>query len=523
LGRDDATRHDLPDFDDRSSGILAHLTSLPNGASFGDLGSSATDFLRFLQRARQTWWQMLPVGPPGYGDSPYSAQSAFAGSPALVGLGALIDSGLLSEPRASHHPRGVGATLGQDAADRDKSLRAAFDAFGALSRPKRRGFRRFRDDNASWLDDYSLYRALKVAHGESSWTSWPAPLRDRKPRALAGARNDLTHELEYHAFVQFLFATQWSDLRRRARKAGVGLIGDMPLYVAHDSADVWAHPRLFSLDDAGAPKKIAGVPPDYFSATGQRWGNPLYAWEEHRKSEFRWWMERVKSALRRFDLVRLDHFIGYTRYWEIDAKAPTAADGKWLPGPGKHLFKVLRRSLSRDPKAPLPFIAEDLGAVGKDVLSLRDRFRLPGTKVLQFAFGNDPSAGSFLPHNYHHCSVVYTGTHDNDTTVGWYRATPEHDPRTAAQIAIEQRACRRYLGLADGTDIHWHFIRAASASVASLAITPLQDLLGLDSRSRMNRPGTTEGNWSWRAPRGSLDDALADRLAAVTATYERAQ
>jgi 4-alpha-glucanotransferase len=408
--------------------------------------------------------------------------------------------------------------------ERDARLRAAFAEFESLPKRAQGSLDTFRAKNAAWLDDFSLFRALKHVHGEASWTTWPPRLRAREPRAIASAERDLRREMTYHAFVQHQFANQWQALRTEATANGIGLIGDLPLYLAHDSADVWSQPSLFELDRRGMPTAVAGVPPDYFSATGQRWGNPLYRWKRHERDGFAWWVRRLKSALDRFDAVRLDHFIGFRRYWEIEAGCPTAVNGAWRPGPGSGLFKALQRGLlgGTTPRKRLPFIAEDLGVAGADVLALRDEWKLPGTRVLQFAFGDDPAADSFLPHNYRRRAVVYTGTHDNDTTVGWFHGSPAASTRSRAAIAREQRAALRYLGASDDEDIHWRFVRAASASVADLAIFPLQDVLGLDSRARMNRPGTTDGNWAWRADESSLSKAVADRLGELTTAYGRA-
>jgi len=493
----------LPKLHDRASGILLHPTSLPGpaGSEAGDLGEEARRFVDFLAEAGQSWWQMLPVGPTGFGNSPYSAQSAFAGSPALVSLDRLADDGLL------------------DAADRrrprEDHLRAAFGAFRKRSPDP--GYAAFVAEAAPWLEDFALYRALKRAHREMQWTRWDPELRDRRPEALARARRELDDEIAYVRFQQWRFASDWRDLRAYAHARGVGLIGDMPIFVAHDSADVWQHRELFHLDDDGEPAFAAGVPPDYFSKTGQRWGNPLYRWSKLRADGYRWWVERFRATLSGFDAVRLDHFIGFVRYWAIPRSEPTAVQGRWMKGPGADLFTVVRRALGGE----LPLIAEDLGAVTPAVHALRRRFDLPGLKILQFAFGTDPQAPDFLPHNYERHAVVYTGTHDNDTTAGWF-----HDPgsgtRSPAQTEKERRAALAYLGSEGaGSDIHWKMIRAATMSVANLAVVPAQDLLGLGTEARMNRPGVEQGNWSWRLPPDALTPALAARLRHLAATYGR--
>jgi 4-alpha-glucanotransferase len=380
----------------------------------------------------------------------------------------------------------------------------------------RRALEAFVDENRAWVEDFALFRALKRSFGEVEWTRWSDELRDRQPDAIARARRELADEIEYELFCQLLFDRQWRDLRAAASSRGIGLIGDIPIFVAHDSADVWQHRELFRLGPDGLPTHIAGVPPDYFSATGQRWGNPLYRWRVLRKSGYGWWIDRLRQMLERFDAIRLDHFIGFQRYWEIPASAPTAVEGRWMKGPGAHFFEAVRGALGR-----LPLIAEDLGAVTPRVRRLRDRFHLPGIRLLQFAFGTDPSAPDFRPHNYPRRCVAYTGTHDNDTTVGWfYERGGGESTRSEAQTEKERRAALAYLGT-EGKEIHWEMMRTVHRSVARLAIVPLQDVLGLGSEARMNRPGTSTGNWEWRFERGALRPEIADRLAAMTRTYER--
>jgi 4-alpha-glucanotransferase len=460
---------------------------------------------------------MLPVGPPGYGESPYSAESAFAGSPLLASLDGLAASGLLdpgtlapTEPLPSDR-----VDYPAMARHRAKHLRAAFDAFE--ERGDRRGLDAFCEENHAWLDELALFRALKQAHGGVQWTRWPAPLRRREPSALAAARRELAREVAREKFLQYVFDRQWVELRAYAAARGVRLIGDLPIFVAHDSVDVWQDPEAFFLDETGEPTVIAGCPPDYFSSTGQRWGNPLYRWRRMKKSGYAWWIDRLRIALRRFDAVRLDHFIGFQRYWEIPATEPTAIRGRWMKGPGSDFFDAVGRALGH-----LPLIAEDLGEVTAAVYALRDRYRLPGIRILQFAFGNDRSAPSFLPYNYPRRAVVYTGTHDNDTVVGWFHDEGGPDStRTATQARKEREAALRYLGTT-GEEIHWDMIRAALASVARLALFPLQDVLGLGSASRMNRPGQPSGNWAWRVAGDALTPQLAERLAALTRTYGRA-
>ena len=503
----------------RASGVLLHPTCLAGPHGSGDLGTEARRFVDFLSSASQRWWQMLPVGPPGYGESPYSAESSFAGSPMLVSPDELVKTGWLDPSSVAPDVplRRDRMDFPPTAAHRMRCLRAAFSGFSARDSGSA-AFRTFCDASSAWLEDFALFRALKREHGGVQWTRWEASVRDREPAALAAARSRLAHEIAFEKFVQHAFDLQWQSLREYAAARGIGLIGDVPIFVAHDSADVWQHPGDYFLDARGEPTFVAGVPPDYFSATGQRWGNPLYRWRRMKKSGYRWWMERLRATLRRFDAVRLDHFIGFTRYWRIPAGEPNAIRGRWITGPGADFFDALRAALG-----DLPFIAEDLGVATKAVYALRDRYRLPGIKILQFAFGDDPAGPSFQPHNYPRRAAVYTGTHDNDTTAGWFHAAGGHgSTRTAAQAQSERQATLRYLA-STGKEIHWDMIRAALASVSRLAVFPMQDLLGLGSESRMNLPGTSVGNWTWRIDEGALTDVLAARLAELTRTYGRAR
>jgi 4-alpha-glucanotransferase len=511
----------VPHLDRRASGVLAHITSLPGPHGNGDLGSEARRFIDWLKDAEQSYWQMLPVAPCGNGNSPYSAQSAFAGSSLLIALEALVDRGWLT----AHELRAEGLSserVDYSASERFRArlLRLAFE------RGRRDvDLRLYRERNLHWLDDYALFRALKRAHGDSEWTEWPVELRDRKPEALAKAHRELAHEVEFRCFEQYLFDEQWNALRSYAHASGIGLIGDIPIFLAHDSADVWQHRELFFLDGQGQPTVVSGVPPDYFSETGQRWGNPLYRWDTIRETGYRFWVDRMRAMLTRFDVIRLDHFIGFHRFWEVPASERTAVNGEWRPGPGADLFDTLARELGT-----LPLIAEDLGAVTPEVKALRDQFSLPGMRILQFAFGNDASANDFLPHNYPRRTVVYTGTHDNDTMVGWFEAKEElaagpdqASTRSPEQVAIERQATLRYLGAANGDNIHWDMIRLCLMSVADSTIFPLQDLLGLGSEARMNRPGQGTGNWEWRSKPGATSPAVAARLADLTRCYERQQ
>jgi 4-alpha-glucanotransferase len=506
----------VPTLLDRASGLLLHPTCLPGPHGSGDLGREARAFVDFLAAGAQRWWQMLPVGPPGYGESPYSAQSTFAGSPMLIALEPLVARGWLDEKEivpaqwlADDHVEFPPAEE-----HRMRCLAAAFDRWSAKG--KDAAFDAFCAQNDAWLDDFALFRALKRAHGGVQWTRWEAGVRRRDPKALAAARAKLARDVALEKFAQYVFADQWAALRAYAAERGIGLIGDIPIFVAHDSADVWQDPGSFFLDEHGEPTVVSGCPPDYFSTTGQRWGNPLYRWGRMKKGGYPWWAARLRAMLQRFDAIRIDHFIGFQRYWRIPADEPTAVKGMWMKGPGADFFVAMRKTLG-----DLPLIAEDLGAVTPAVFALRDRFRLPGIKILQFAFGTDPNAPTFLPHNYRRRSVVFTGTHDNDTTVGWF-----HDKgggwstRTPAQTQRERETVLRYLGTS-GAEIHWDMIRLALASVARTALFPLQDVLGLGSEARMNRPGKETGNWMWRFSAGALSAAHAERLATFTRTYGR--
>jgi 4-alpha-glucanotransferase len=502
------------DLNERSSGVLLHLTSLPGPHGNGDLGAEARRFAEQLADAGQRWWQMLPVGPPGTGNSPYSARSAFAGSPLLIDLEMLVEDRLLD--RRPSPPRLPSDRVDYAAATafRTAELRRAFASFAA--RHKRRSFVSFRERARPWLDDFALFSALRESI-RKPWLTWDRDLRLRKRAALDSARRRLAEDVEFHVFQQWLFDVQWRFFKSHCKALGIGLIGDLPLFVSHDSADVWAHRDLFELDDEGHPTVVAGVPPDFFSKTGQRWGNPHYRWSRLRRSGYGWWIERFEHGLTRFDALRLDHFIGFWRAWQVPAEAPTAEKGRWAKGPRDELFHILRERRG----GHLPLIAEDLGLVIPEVKALRDRFQLPGMKLLQFAFGDDLQAHDFLPHNYPRRCVAYTGTHDNDTVVGWFFDRGGRE-RTARQTELERRAALAYLDLSEPRDIHWRMIRCVLASVAHLALFPMQDLLGLGSEARMNRPGTEAGNWEWRMREGAFSATIQQRLAELTRIYDRA-
>ena len=491
----------------RSSGVLLHPTSLPGRFGIGDLGPEARGFVDFLAEAGQTVWQVLPLGPTGYGDSPYQCFSAFAGNPLLVNLEALAADGLLDAGDLTSAPSfpGTHVDFGAVIPWKRALLERAAERFRAHGTPALQGeFGAWCTRNASWLGDFALFMALKDAHGGAPWCEWPAALRGREPAALAAARERLANGMHAHRFAHWTFFRQWSALRAYAHGKGIAIMGDAPIFVAYDSADVWARPELFHLDAAGRPTVVAGVPPDYFSETGQLWGNPLYRWDVLAAEGYAWWIARVRALLEVVDRVRLDHFIGFTRCWEVPADAPDARAGRFAPGPGAELFVAIESSLGK-----LPIVAEDLGVLTPEVAALRDRFSFPGMKILQFAFGGE-SNSAFLPHTYAANCVVYTGTHDNDTTAGWWAAAAEN----------ERDFLQRYLA----REVHepaWELLRLGMASVADSFLAPAQDLLSLGTEARMNFPGKPAGNWSWRVPEGALDHALAARLLALTTLFGR--
>jgi 4-alpha-glucanotransferase len=513
----------------RAAGVLLHPTSLPGPYGIGDLGLAARRFLDFLTEAGQSLWQVLPLGPTGYADSPYAPFSAFAGNPLLISLEALAAEGDLDPRRLEPPPDFPSERVDYAAVLRWKPplLEEAARNFLRRRGKRREAFEAFRRQEAHWLAEYALFMSIKEhfdrrAQGEgadgSLWHSyWPEELALREPAALERWKTERAEELAILETIQFFFDEQWQALRRYARERGIAIIGDIPIFVAPDSADVWSNRELFHLDVRGRPTVVAGVPPDYFSAGGQLWGNPLFDWTAMAARGYRWWIERVRSGLKRLDYLRIDHFRGFQAYWEVPAGSPTAAYGRWVPGPDAALFETLRAELGE-----LPILAEDLGVITPEVERLRDRYGFPGMKILQFAFdtreaGAEGAANKFLPHNHPRNAVVYTGTHDNDTTLGWYR---RRTPEERAQVL-------RYLALGEDDrepppgSVVWGFIRLALASVASFAILPLQDLLGLGSEARMNTPSTLSGNWAFRCRQEQLTAELAARLAALTRLYGR--
>ncbi|MGC9210012.1 MAG: 4-alpha-glucanotransferase [Acidilobus sp.] len=490
----------------RGSGLLLHITSLPGTPLVGELGPQAHEFLELLRESGQRYWQVLPLSPtsPEHDNSPYSGLSAFAGNPILVSLELLADEGLLTKDELSSLPRSDPSRVDYDGAyvHKYRLLRLAFSRFKATG-----DYDRFVDGNSWWLEDYALYVALREHFGNRDWGSWPEPLRRRVRSELEAWRSRLRERVELEKFVQFKFFEQWSRLRAHARRLGVQIIGDIPIYVSYDSADVWANPRIFKLGRDLRPLYVSGVPPDYFSKTGQLWNTPVYDWDELRREGYLWWVRRMRHSMSLFDVVRLDHFRGFLAYWEVPAGEKTAVNGRWAKGPGEALFREIMRAAPR-----LQLIAEDLGYITPDVIELRDKLGIPGTKVLQFAWDGNPN-NPYKPHNYTRNFVVYTGTHDNNTIVGWF--FHEASPRARAEAL-------RYMGLRDAREINWAFIRLAMMSVADVSIFPVQDVLGLGPEARMNRPGTARGNWLWRLP--SMDGLwrAAPRLREMAQAYGRA-
>ncbi len=499
----------------RASGVLLHPTSLPGSFGVGDLGLEAYKFADFLVSAGQSLWQVLPLGPTGYGDSPYACYSAFAGNTLLISPERLVDEGLLDgDLRQDLNADKV--DFGEAHKIKNQLLKRAYQNYTKTTDTTlRSAFETFAQQEAGWLEDYALFQALKDAHDGVAWNEWEPALVRRTPAALTRAREELREEIEAQMFYQFLFFRQWFALKSYCNEKGVQLVGDLPIFVAQDSADVWTNPEQFKLDKDGRPLVVAGVPPDYFSSTGQLWGNPLYNWERMQADGFKWWIERVRATLKVVDIARVDHFRGFAACWEIPGGDKTAERGQWVEAPGRELFTAIRKTLGQ-----LPIIAEDLGVITPDVVALREEFGFPGMRILQFGFGAD-AKNIDLPHNYVANVVAYTGTHDNDTTVGWFQSVAgEGSTRTEKQIERERQFCLDYLN-SDGDEIHWDFIRAVWASVANTAVVPLQDLLGLGTEARMNLPNSTEGNWSWRYHAGALTEAIATRLKQLTTLYGR--
>lgn len=494
--------------DQRRSGLLLHPTSLPGGGGMGSFGASARQFVDFLAEAGQRLWQMLPLGPVSYGNSPYTATSAFAGNPYLIDLAELHQLGWLQvDPLADAPEDGWRADFEAASQHRERWLRRAFEGFEArATQAQRDQLAAYCQEQASWLEDFAKFQVLSARYEDQLWTTWPAEHRLRQPEAMQALEAEAAVELRRARFIQWVFERQWQALRAYANEQHIEVVGDIPIFVSLHSADVWAHRELFFLDEEGAPTVVAGVPPDYFSETGQRWGNPLYRWDVMAQDQYAWWVSRFARSVQMFDAVRVDHFRGFEAYWEIDADSPTAIDGHWVKGPGRALFDAVHEALG-----DLQIIAEDLGEITPEVEALRDELGLPGMKILQFAFGGD-AGNTHLPHQHPFESVVYTGTHDNDTTVGWYWGAPQH--------------VRDYLwkyARVSGDGVGWGMIAEAMRSNADWAIVPVQDVLGLGGDCRMNVPGQAQGNWGWRLTQGQLQSAHAQRLRELTQVYGRAR
>jgi 4-alpha-glucanotransferase len=502
----------------RASGILLHPTSLPSKYGIGDLGDEAYKFVDFLANAKQTYWQVLPLGPTGFGDSPYQCFSAFAGNTNLISPEKLVEDGFLTVEEINEKPDfPVGRIdFGKLYDWKNQILAKAYERFRLTTSVDLRGkFETFCQQEAAWLEDYALFRAIKKSQNQKSWQQWEAGLLLRKPPALAAARENLRDDVQAQKFQQWLFFRQWNELKNYCHSKNVKIVGDIPIFVALDSADVWCNPSQFKLDEDGSPKVVAGVPPDYFSKTGQLWGNPIYNWKQMQKDDFRWWIERVKATLRTVDIVRVDHFRGFAATWEVPGGERTAQNGRWVNVPGRELFETLKNTFG-----DLPFWAEDLGVITPDVEDLRDDFGFPGMRILQFAFGGDADNHD-LPHNYIKNCVAFTGTHDNDTTVGWFNSEAgSSSTRDAAQIKREREFCLDYLK-SNGREINWDFINAVWESVADTAIAPMQDLLGLGNEARMNLPASRSGNWFWQCRDGDFSSEIADRLRKLTEIYGR--
>ncbi|NIP73161.1 MAG: 4-alpha-glucanotransferase [Gammaproteobacteria bacterium] len=481
----------------RRAGLQIHPTSLPWDGLAGGMGRPAFRFADVLAESGISVWQTLPLGPTHADLSPYQCLSVFAGDPRLISLEPLAERGWLK----------VSGTLDPgDPGQHGQALARAFAGFRARAAPEeRQALQEFREAQAYWLEDYCLYQALRHENGHVSWVDWPEALRDREQAALRRARTDLAERIECSCFEQFLFHRQWHALKAYANERGILLFGDMPIFVAHDSAEVWGRREYFTLDARGRPETVAGVPPDYFSETGQLWGNPHYRWSRMREDDYLWWRRRMEHQLALFDLTRIDHFRGFEAYWEVPAGAESAAEGRWVAAPGDELFETLHREFD-----PMPLVAEDLGVITEEVDALRHRYGLPGMKVLQFAFNGGPD-NPYLPHNHAYDCVVYTGTHDNDTSVGWFESCPPE----------QRRRVRDYLGH-PGEEWPWPLIRAALASVAAMAVIPMQDVLMLGGEHRMNTPGTVEGNWRWRLDWAMIPDDLPGRLRHLVELYGRA-
>jgi len=498
---------------ERAGGVLLHPTSLPGPYGIGDLGPQAYRFIDWLASTGCKLWQVLPLGPTGYGDSPYQCFSAFAGNPYLISPELLIQDGLLTQTDLNDMPTFTASRVdfGLLIPWKLNLLLKVFSNFAqSADEALHNDFNYFCASNASWLDDYALFMSIKESNGGGAWNHWDKPIRTRKNSAMDKARKAHAENIQRYSFYQFLFFRQWNNLRTYANEKHIKIIGDIPIFIAYDSADAWSHPDLFFLDENSLPTVVAGVPPDYFSPTGQLWGNPLYRWDVHKETNYAWWIERFRAVLKLVDIIRLDHFRGFAGYWEVQFGQPTAEHGRWVPGPGVDFFKALDEKLSdpRTEEIELPIIAEDLGLITPDVIELRDSFKLPGMKILQFGF--DGAKNAFLPHNYPANCFAYTGTHDNDTARGWFDTAPEH----------ERAFALKYLHT-DNDHFVWELIRGVWSSVAVCALAPMQDLLNLGGHARMNFPSRLGGNWEWRMSEIDMNERLAQSLQELNRLYLR--
>lgn len=503
----------------RTSGILLHPTSLPSPFGIGDFGEEAFRFADQLHASGQGLWQMLPLGPSGGGNSPYQAFSAFAGNPLLISPELLVREGYLNKDDLRGAPTPAADRIDYEAVAQWKMplLAKAGRNFRAHApEQQKQAYAKFCSEHKAWLDDYALFEALRRHFGtDRSWTSWDPPLVKRDRAALRDWRRKLKDDIECQRFQQFEFYRQWDALRAHCKQRGIFIMGDIPIYVSHESSDVWAHPEQFCLDEHGKPTQVSGVPPDYFSETGQLWGNPIYCWTEMERSRFKWWIERLRGTFRLFDLVRLDHFRGFEAYWAVPANEKTAVNGKWLKAPGQKLFRAAQKALGR-----LDVVAENLGDITPEVEQLRREFNFPGMAVLQFGFGTDPQASTFRPHNFERELFAYTGTHDNDTVIGWWSSEGGDSTRSPEDVRKEKDIARRYIGPGE-EPINWKLIRLLSASVAHASIVPMQDVLGLGSDSRMNMPGVGDGNWSWKMRPGAFTTEFQQQLRDLAEIYDR--
>jgi 4-alpha-glucanotransferase len=494
-------------FSERSSGILLHPTSLPSRGGIGDFGPAAYEFVDWLAAAKQTLWQILPLQPVGCGSSPYSCTSAFAGNVLMISLERLVERGLVDRAEVAALPNDDSRVDFESVGNHKLPLlrEAAANFLRSASSAARALYDNFCRENDWWLEDYALFSVLRERFGEKAWNEWPREIARREPETITQLRSELQEELDVERVLQFAFFDQWDSLRRYCAERGIRIIGDVSIFVSYDSADVWTNPELFRLKKDLSPEVVAGVPPDAFSETGQRWGNPLYDWEALRARGYDWWIGRMRWAIETCDIVRIDHFRGFEAYWEIPAAEPTAVHGRWVQGPNASLFQALRGALGK-----LPFIAEDLGYITREVHDLRKALDIPGMKILQFGFGNQ-GAHVYLPHRYEPDCVVYTGTHDNDTVVGWWESSATEE---------EKKLATNYLGIGED-GVHWAFIRAALTSVANLAVIPVQDVLGLDSAARMNVPSESDGSWTWRLQPAALTPELAAKMSALVEISDR--